>query len=57
MCQGVLLSEVEIKSYSQTRLERSRLQRIHGYNEQNQLLGLVQHVLTRECHGYSEELY
>jgi len=34
-----------------------RLQRIHGYNEQNQLFGVVQHVLTTECHGYSEELF
>ena len=25
-----------------------------GYNEQNELLGLVQHVLTEDLHGYNE---
>jgi hypothetical protein len=43
--------------YRHTRLCQSRLQQIHGYTRQNQLLGLVQHVLTRESNGYSKELY
>jgi len=29
----------------------------HGYNEQNELLGLVQHVLSEELHGNNELIF
>ncbi len=28
----------------------------HGYNEQNNILGLVQHFLSKRFHGYSKQI-
>ena len=32
-------------------------QQIHVYNEQNELLGLIKHVLSEEFHGYNELIF